>query len=63
MVYFVSMSQAIDSIKSSLEHIKGQMYWLKQDPSKELQHAIKQGESTLKEFENEDLKQIIKAME
>lgn len=57
------MSESISKIKSHIEHIKGEFYWLKQDPSKELKLAVKQAENTLDELENHNLEQIKKILE
>jgi len=55
------MSESIINIKSHIEHIKGELIWLKQGTSKEMRLAVAQSETTLAKLENHNLPQIIKA--
>jgi hypothetical protein len=56
------MSQSISNIKGHIEHINGELHWLKLDPSKEMKLAVKQFKVKLNELENDYLPNIIKAL-
>lgn len=57
------MSESISNIQASIEHVKGELHWLKQDPSKELKLAVEQAENTLDELEKHNLPLIKKILE
>lgn len=55
------MSMTLSNIKGSIEHIKGELLILDNEPSPELKIALKQAEKAITDFETYEFANLIKA--